>query len=532
MINHPSDNRGKKRVLFIHDDELDSVFLQDILESDNYSTVWLNSGEKGLDLAKEQNFSMIIVNLTLNDISGLEFIRSLRANNINVPCIIMVENNSQGHIIKALQAGACDFLIKPINKAILLHTVKNHIQVWEKLEELKSYRSDKKQGAINSHFGDIIDEIKELMSCDEKNIPEELGFYSYFEPAHHLGGDFYDIFNIDDDLAAIIIGDAAGQGLKASYLAFMAKNIIQSSLLRGKKVEDILEDINKIFLDSPKSRSYMSLIIVIADKKNHLLNYWNCGHEKPLLLSQDKYAKLEGSEMILGAMAQPKYKSFQIPFVAGDRLILISDGLIGAANNKGDRFGWERFSNLIDWYKIMDSQSLMNKIISKITDFAGPAFQEKTDDLTLIIVELSKIKDNNFEEITLCVPARKNSLQTIIDAINFLGRRFENEPKDMQAISSSAETILENMIELLNKKVDNWDDIQTIIRLYQDKLIIFLRIASDVWKDMAMEDPLDRLFPQRALYLESKLIDGIEISFDKTGTLMVSIKKLMIEKRG
>jgi serine phosphatase RsbU (regulator of sigma subunit) len=89
---------------------------------------------------------------------------------------------------------------------------------------------------------------------------------------------------------------------------------------------------------------------------------------------------------VLGVFLDNVYTLDTIPIVSGDRVVLYTDGILEARNEKGELFGSDRFMENIKLYRELDVESWTNQLLQKVSEWIGR--RTKEDDITLVVVDV------------------------------------------------------------------------------------------------------------------------------------------------
>src|SRR5579862_4594470 len=155
-----------------------------------------------------------------------------------------------------------------------------------------------------------------------------------------IGGDFFDVVNTEDGLA-VVLADVSGKGVSAALLASTLQGMIYSQLMAGMPLTEIVTGVNRFFTQKHLGEKYATVIIVrIA--KNGELEYVNCGHVPPLLVSGGHVSRPEHGNLPVGLLADASYEGDRVHLRPGDRFILVTDGVTEAENAEGEFFDNER----------------------------------------------------------------------------------------------------------------------------------------------------------------------------------------------
>jgi phosphoserine phosphatase RsbU/P len=188
-----------------------------------------------------------------------------------------------------------------------------------------------------------------------------------------IGGDFFDAFNTEQGLT-VVLADVSGKGVSAAVLASTLQGMIYSQLAAGMPLTEIVSFVNSFFTHKHIGEKYATLIMARI-RPNGELEYVNCGHVPPLIVSGGNVERPEHGNLPVGLLPDAEYKSARLQLKAGDRLVLVTDGVTEAENARGEFFEDSRL-------ELAAKTGTMEDIFSAISDFcSGTAL---SDDCTVV----------------------------------------------------------------------------------------------------------------------------------------------------
>jgi sigma-B regulation protein RsbU (phosphoserine phosphatase) len=203
-------------------------------------------------------------------------------------------------------------------------------------------------------------------------------------PAKQIGGDFYDYTEPVSGKAGIFIGDISGKGVSAAL--YMAKMIseFRYSARRIRTPEKVMKRLNFLLMNAPRG-IFLTAIYLIVDIKDGTLLITNAGHPPVLLLTSKGIRILsEPADPPLG-MIDNEYSVHSLTMQKGERILLVTDGVFEAKNKKGERIGFQHFSEFVS--KHIKGENLIDTITEYVTTFSKGVPQ--ADDLTIVELEYS-----------------------------------------------------------------------------------------------------------------------------------------------
>lgn len=214
--------------------------------------------------------------------------------------------------------------------------------------------------------------------------------FSYiYKPCETLGGDFLDIFKIDEDHTGIYIADVSGHGVAASMLTvFLRSSINKSTLSPAEALTSLYQDFNRDYKDQDL---YITVFYAIVDVKNYSIDYSNAGHSvSPVLFNPSgKFELLRVPGIpISNWLEDPSYKNVTIKLEKDDRLFMYTDGIIELKDKNGEQYGEERLLNTL----LSENTSpvvILDRIVEDASAFASiRTFNEISDDITMLLLEI------------------------------------------------------------------------------------------------------------------------------------------------
>ena len=214
-------------------------------------------------------------------------------------------------------------------------------------------------------------------------------------PAKEVGGDFYDMFLIDENHLAILIADVSGKGVPASLIMMTAKSLIKNTALNGNSVENVFNIVNRFLCDGNTSNHFITAWFGILNLKTGVIEYANAGHNPPVIYSkkEDKYSFLKSNpNLILAIMDDTEYEKNKVTLGIGDKILLYTDGVTEATSDKDELYGENRLLDFLNNHKEDSVTDTINGVKQDIDDFIGTA--EQFDDITMLEFLLKEIRED------------------------------------------------------------------------------------------------------------------------------------------
>lgn len=205
-------------------------------------------------------------------------------------------------------------------------------------------------------------------------------------PATEVGGDYYDFFEVDADRVAVVIGDVAGHGLASGIVLSGVRSCL--TLLKDELREPglVLGKLHRMIRETSRHRMLVSLAIYLLDREAGEITVTSAGHPPGLYIpgNGDPPKELSLASPPLGTGLVSEYGEQKTPWMPGDALVLQTDGVYEAMNEKGESYGFNRAARLAAEENTRGSKAIRDAVIRSLWEFRGEAVQD--DDVTLIVI--------------------------------------------------------------------------------------------------------------------------------------------------
>ena len=331
-------------------------------------TGWMLKNQKPLlinDITTDARFSGI--SLETGDIKSI----------LSVP--LKVKNKMIGHI-SVFNKRDSDFTAEDQRLLSIIA-----IQTSQTIENARLYQEERKLLALEEDQK-AARRIQQSLLPKENPVIQGIDIFGRTIPAKQVGGDYYDFVRIDDSHLGIVIADVAGKGTPAALLMSNLKATLRGQALVNRSVKDTVAKVNftlSKFMDMGK---FISLFYGIMDIQNKSFTYTNAGHNYPFLLDKDDNTrKLEKGGVVLGTFDDFTYEEETVQLKPGDLMLLYTDGITEATNDKDEMFEEDRLLKLLKANRKSSAKEISQKIVDQV--FSFQADQPQGDDLTLVLIK-------------------------------------------------------------------------------------------------------------------------------------------------
>jgi len=207
-----------------------------------------------------------------------------------------------------------------------------------------------------------------------------------WQPAREVGGDYFDVIQLDKGRLGICVGDVAGKGITAALLMANLQASFRAFATTEASPQVVCTKLNKFLCANIASGKFVTFFYAVLDADARTLTYENAGHSPGLLLrSNGTTETLQGGGAVLGALPDWTYHDYTAQLQPGDQLLLSTDGITEAENAKLEEFGDER---LLEAARARHGSALevQRAIMRQVTAFCDGNFR---DDATLLVLRIS-----------------------------------------------------------------------------------------------------------------------------------------------
>ncbi len=352
--------------------------------------MFAQNGREGLlKLGQHRDIHLVFSDINMPVMDGLTMLHQLKQADLDVQAVIVSAYGDMGNIRTAMNQGAFDFLTKPIDFADLESTLEKGIAHVRRLQAALATRD--KLVSIKREL-EVASQVQ--MSALPPELPptENYDVKAQVYPAKEVGGDFYDYFKIDEHRLALAIADVAGKGIPAALFAMVSRALLKSMVgqymsMVGQCMDpaETLNAVNAQLCEGNDSCVFITMFFGVLDTRTGEFLYSNAGHNLPRLLRKDGSLEVVAptGNLVLGIDPGQRYGNAQVQLNAGDTVILYTDGVTEAENAAEEEYGEPRMDQLLTASAAADSQTIVERIIASVREYAGDA--EQSDDITCVV---------------------------------------------------------------------------------------------------------------------------------------------------
>jgi len=378
-------NGGKSRLLVIDDEPVILQVLKKNLQLAGYRVDTVIYGADALEyIEREGPPDLIILDIMLPRMSGYEVCRKVREqySSYELPILMLTARNKQEDLIAGFEAGANDYIGKPVERQELLARV-NSLLSFKQSAALAA-----RLGVINRDI-EIAHEIQQTVLLKEIPRVEGLDIAVSYRPMEKLGGDFYDIQRLADGRIAVLIADVSGHGIPAAFICAMLKVAYSFYLELEEDPALIFARVNRIMCSYLKDQ-YITAAMAILDVEKNIAHVTNGGHW-PVLIAKKSGGEIVSREIKgfpFGWVEDVAYKTMEVSLEKGDRLIFYTDGVVEVRNAENEMFFTDNFNQYIGSTLHLSVGEFVNGVMESVALWGDSEQGLLDDDATIIAVDI------------------------------------------------------------------------------------------------------------------------------------------------
>lgn len=345
-----------------------------------YTFEFAANGVEALEkLIEVPNIDIVLTDINMPKMDGLTLLSRLGELDQELRSVVVSAYGDMKNIRSAMNLGAFDFIVKPVDFRDLQVTIERTVK------NLESWRE-----AINARnqLVSIQNELEVAKTMQQSILPkrfprtDDYQLYADMQAAREVGGDFYDFYNLPDGRIGIAIADVSGKGVPAALFMMVSRTLLKSTALENGEPAQVIQTVNAILAADNESLMFVTMIYAIYDPSTKSLTYCNGGHNPFLLVHENGDVDLHDSHdgIALGVGSEYQYEQHTIQVVDGDLIVFYTDGVNEAEDETEALFGMDRFCKVFEGGGFRNPQVATDAVFTAVHNFAGTYPQ--SDDIT------------------------------------------------------------------------------------------------------------------------------------------------------
>src|SRR5947207_1612686 len=331
-------NNSRADILVVDDDTMSGKSLLQLLVSAGYDCRECEDGAQALQIIHTKQPSLLLLDFDMPGLNGTEVLKRLRSDTdpaiAQLPAIMLTGHGSEASEVRGLQAGADDFVTKPINAAVLRARIETQLRLRSMRRQLQQQNDELEEWRRNLER-DLAAARLTQQSLIPQKPPRLPGWQvaDYYRPVIQVGGDIYGWLRVRDGRILFWIADATGHGASAALLTALAKLLFHHASVENDAPAEIMRVVDRDFRSILGARCFMTAMCVALNPKTGAASIVGAGHP-PLLVarSHGETELIASSSPPLGLVTRSSFTETPLQLSGGDLFLLYTAGLYGSAN--------------------------------------------------------------------------------------------------------------------------------------------------------------------------------------------------------
>ena len=377
-------NENRIKILLVEDDP-DDVWVMRNLLSDRWDAPFelaqVELLSAAIERCEEGAFDVVLLDLTLPDSKGLETFFAVHAHAGGVPIVVLTGYNDEATAVKAVQAGAQDYLVKgEVNDHVLVRSIRYAI------ERSRRYRAEETMRDTSEEFRAAQEIQQRLFPGESPRLP---GFdiAGALYPAKSTAGDYFDYIPMLDGCLGVVVGDVSSHGMGPALLMSETRACLRTLAQASGDVGEILTRANRVLAADTSDFHFVTLAMARLDPRTKSLVYASAGQRGYLLHAGVDVTILDSTSLPLGVRADTLVPAAgPITLRPGELFTFFTDGVVEAESPGRVRFGVARALQAIRSERDKPAQEIIQVLHKEVLGFCRN--QPPSDDITIVVAKV------------------------------------------------------------------------------------------------------------------------------------------------
>jgi sigma-B regulation protein RsbU (phosphoserine phosphatase) len=382
-------NNSQAEILIVDDDALSRKILARLLTSAGYDCTVCGDGAEALRMIRANPPSLLLLDFDMPGANGAEVLKRLRSDQqqavAQVAAIMLTAHGSEESEVSCLQAGADDFVTKPVNAAVLRARIETQLRLRSMRRQL-----EKQNDELEHWRRDLERDLAAARLTQQSLIPQKplvmpgWEVAACYRPVIQVGGDIYGWLRMKDGRILFWIADGSGHGAAAALLTTLAKLLFHHGSAEHDGPAHVMEAVNNDFRSIFGGSSFMTAMCVALDTTTGSARVVGAGHPPLLIVRHNRATESIASVAPpLGLVDHPEYVETALDLQPIDAFLLYTDGLFGSSKDERRRLTPQQLEKMLD-HSAPTAEAFLNRILEQAAP--NDAENSLSDDLTALAV--------------------------------------------------------------------------------------------------------------------------------------------------
>ncbi len=429
-----------KSILIVDDEQMNSEGLARRLQRHGYAVTIAESGRQALEMLGERRFDLVLLDIMMPGMNGLEVLKLLRRVDslIDLPIIMVTAKGESEDVVEGLELGANDYVTKPLDFPVVLARIRTQLALRQAVSRITDL--EQKLDARNKELETTTAELAEANERMKRDLEAAARIQQAFLPVQlpevhgarlawavrscgKLAGESLNAFRLGDRHLGLCVLDVHGHGVAAALLLVTARHLLARMAglplpvpgqggpgEPGPAILPPAQVVAEMSKQVPRETAVgqtCTLLYGILGLDAGEFRFVSAGHPGPVHLSlRSSPVVLEGSGLPLG-VGVANYREQVVRLQPGDRLVFHSHGLTEAKNPDGEHFGARRLLGALEQTGHLALGESLEDLLENVARWRGET--PPHDDIAILAVEIVGVKETgqgNGRTKVRCQPAQ------------------------------------------------------------------------------------------------------------------------------
>ena len=376
----------KCKILVVDDEpDLEHLMRQRLrrdVRAGRFELAFAHDGVEALEvLSNDGDIDMVLSDINMPRMDGLTLLEQIPSIDPNIRSVIVSAYGDMKNIRTAMNRGAFDFVTKPIDFADLRITIDKTRAHLAALREALETRD--RLVAVQNELGVARDMQQSILPTQ---FPKHSSYevFGHMEAAREVGGDFFDVINLEGSRIGLAIADVSGKGVPAALFMMSSRTLLKGAAIGHPRPGDALAEVNDLLEADNDSAMFVTVFYTAYNPGSGTLTYANGGHNPPLIIHADGSSTVldPTGGIALGVAPGMPYGQSEVQLVPGEIFVLYTDGVTEAMDPDFEEFGLERLQEVYAASPPTSARAANQMAFDAVHRFAAGAPQ--SDDITCV----------------------------------------------------------------------------------------------------------------------------------------------------
>jgi serine phosphatase RsbU (regulator of sigma subunit) len=381
-----------RRILLVDDSPTIRAMVSSLLEEEGYAVAMAVNGRLGFEAAKADPPELIVTDYEMPELDGPGLCRQLESDAAlrGIPVIMLTTLGALESKLTGLDAGADDYFEKSHlgdSAEEFYARIRAQLRIGDLQRELAERNRQLEDAQAKMVFE--LELARKVQFALMPAAPRPAGLVKYgvkYRPVNRLGGDVYDFVRRPDGRLSIMVADVSGHGVNSAMLSGMVKTLATPLAMASETPAALLAELDQALGRSFPEEYFCTSAVVFLDEATGEFSMAGVGHPPVLKFGPNGVEQLtsDAGLLAIGFLEEALLTTRQGKLATGESLILYTDGLPDAMNEKDEMFGEGRIEGLVAENHGREPQDVIDTMETTVLAHTSPG--QPADDINMVCV--------------------------------------------------------------------------------------------------------------------------------------------------